>query len=186
MKPFTTGKIAGLCHVTYRCVLKWIEGGKLNSYRTPGGHNRVRKKDFLHFLKKYNMPVPDELDVAAYKKRVLIVDDDRNMVESVKDILGMQNKYEVDTAYDGFDAGRKFFIFKPDFLILDIRMPGLDGYDVARKVKQSPKGNKIKIIAISGYFKQEKKEKILSMGVDACISKPFKPEKLLQKIEELL
>ena len=51
-KPLTTGEIAGFCHVTYRCVLKWIERGKLSAYHTPGGHSRVKAKDFLTFLEK--------------------------------------------------------------------------------------------------------------------------------------
>ncbi|MFH1767527.1 MAG: response regulator, partial [Candidatus Omnitrophota bacterium] len=124
-KPLTTGEIAEFCHVTYRCVLVWIKEGKLKSYKTPGRHNRVKTADFLDFLKKHDMPAPRELKGVVEKKRIIIVDDDKNMVNSIKRALKMENRYEIDTAFDGFDAGRKILGFKPDLVILDIRMPGM-------------------------------------------------------------
>ncbi|MFC1593942.1 response regulator [Candidatus Omnitrophota bacterium] len=186
-KPLTTGEIARHCHVTYRGVLKWIEAGKLATYKTPGKHNRVRVVDFIDFLNKYNMPVPDNFVGRALKKRILIVDDDKNAVSTIRRILRMRNgKYEIDVAFNGFDAGAKLVAFKPDIVVLDIRMPHVDGYTVIKRIRQSLDGGTIKIIVISGYFQQEGKRKISSMGVDACIDKPFDPERFLQTIEEVL
>src|SRR5258708_39404755 len=106
-KPLTTGQIAQYCHVTHRGVLKWVESGKLKAYRTPGKHSRVSVEDFLTFLKQYNMPVPIELQEAAPsdKKKVLIVDDDRGIVSSLRRVLMMEDKYIIEAAYDGFQAG---------------------------------------------------------------------------------
>jgi excisionase family DNA binding protein len=185
-EPLTTGEVAELCHVTYRSVLMWIEEEKLNSYKTPGGHNRIKKDDFLDFLKRYNMPIPEELKTGVAKKKILIADDDKDMVKTIKAVLQMKNGYEIDTAYDGFDTGTKLLVFRPDLLILDVRMPGVDGYEIIKRIKQSPEASEIKIIAISGYFKEEGRKRILSLGVDACLNKPFEPEKLLEKIKELI
>src|SRR5580704_1212315 len=107
-EPLTTGEIAKHCHVTHRGVLKWVESGKLRAFRTPGKHSRVSIEDFLRFLKQYNMPIPAELQVTSTKKRVLIVDDDRGIVNSLNRMLMLENKYTVETAYDGFQAGKKF------------------------------------------------------------------------------
>ena len=96
-RPLTTGKAAEYCHVTYRTVLKWIEKGKLQSYRTPGGHHRVQTEDFLRFLKKHNMPIPStETDRVIQRKRILIVDDNKNMVNSIKRVLRAEKRYQID------------------------------------------------------------------------------------------
>lgn len=185
-ESFTTGRVAELCNVTYRSVLKWIEEGKLRSYRTPGGHNRVEKEDFLSFLTKFNLPVPEVIGGDMRRKRILIVDDDKNMVESLKEILQIEDAYEIDVACDGFDAGRKLLKFRPELLILDIRMPGMDGYEVAQRIKRFSEIKDVKIIAVSAYFEEEGKNRILSMGADVCIDKPFDPAALLKKIRDLL
>ena len=186
MTPLTSSQIAAYCHVTPRSVNKWIEEGKIRTYTTPGGHYRIRLEDFLDFLKKYNMPLPPELQGSVVPKRILIVDDEKNLVNSVKRTLKLAGNYEVDSACDGFDAGRKLLAFKPDLVILDIRMPGMDGYEVAKRIKESPEGGRVRIIAVSAYFEEEGKEKILSLGADACLEKPFEEDILIQKIEEIL
>src|SRR5271168_2401834 len=91
-RPLTTGQIAQYCHVTHRGVLKWVESGKLKAYRTPGKHSRVSVEDFLSFLKEYNMPVPVELQPVSLLTKVLIVDDDRGIVYSLRRILMLENK----------------------------------------------------------------------------------------------
>jgi two-component system response regulator VicR len=188
--PLTTGAIADYCHVTYVAVLKWISSGKLKAYRTPGKHCRVNQEDFLAFLKEYHMPIPEELEAQSQqngKKKVLIIDDDKNMVSAINRILRSANgKYEVACAFDGFDAGRKVYDFHPDIMLLDIRMPGIDGYEVIKRIKQETANRHIKIIAMSAYFKEDGKKKVVSLGAAACLDKPFESKELLAKIEELL
>lgn len=189
-KPLTTGEIAKYCHVAYRSVLKWIEEGKLQAYTTPGRHNRVQVKDFVGFLSKYRMPIPPDFQNLTTKKTILIVDDDPNIIDSLRRIFSLEsqegNEYAIAVARDGFEAGEKFYKLEPDLILLDIRMPGMDGYEVARRIKQNNAGNAVKIIAMSAYFYEEGKEKILSLGVDACVDKPIDPDRLLQLIADVL
>ena len=184
--PLTTGEIANYCHVTYRAVLKWIVAGKLKAYRTPGQHSRVEIEGFLDFLKEYNMPIPDEFTAGNGRKKILIVDDDKNMARSIERILILKERFELEMAFDGFDAGRKVVMFKPDLVILDIRMPGMDGYEVTKRIKEIPELSYVKIIAISAFFEQEGEATIISLGADACLNKPFNEEMLLQTIEDLI
>ena len=185
-EPLTTGEVAQYCHVTYRAVLKWIAEGKLKAYRTPGQHSRVGINDFLDFLEKYHMPVPAGLERINEKKKILIVDDDRQIVQLVRKTLEPEERYEIDVAYDGFSAGQKFSRFHPDVVVLDIMMPGLDGYEVCANIRSDPANRDVKIIAVSGSFATEGEEKILQTGANACLAKPFDVEVLRKKIEKFL
>jgi excisionase family DNA binding protein len=185
-KPLTTGEIAKLCHVSLRTALIWVEEGKLKAYQTPGGHHRIHIEDFLSFLKEFNMPVPASFLGEVVKKKVLVVDDDKNFVNAIKRILYIEKRFDIETAFDGFDAGAKLLEFQPDLVLLDIRMPGLDGYEVAKRIKQSREGERIRLIAMSAYFKEDGKEKIIAIGADACLDKPFENGELIKKINELV
>ncbi len=185
-KPLTTGEIAELCHVHLRTVLQWIHDGKLKAYRTPGNHSRVQTVDFVEFLKHYNMPIPDSLSTRGNTRKILIVDDDANMVSSLKRLFKKDLSFEVDVAYDGFEAGIKLLLFKPDVIILDMKMPGMNGYEVAQKVKRSPNCVHTSIIGVSAYFEEADKKRLLDIGVDACIDKPFNSDALLDQVHALM
>ncbi len=185
--PLTTGEIARYCHVTHRGVLKWVASGKLKAYRTPGNHSRVQLEDFIEFLKKYSMPIPLEVaDKLKSIKRVLIVDDDRGIVHAISRTLKVSNNYEVDVAYDGFEAGQKFSDFKPDLVILDIRMPNLDGYHVCSAIRKEAGNKDVKILAISGLNDQQEVKRMMELGANAFLPKPFSNSELQSKVQEML
>ncbi|MBF0570046.1 MAG: response regulator [Candidatus Omnitrophica bacterium] len=185
-KPMTTGEIADLCHVHLRTVLQWIHDGKMKAYRTPGNHSRVKVEDFVAFLKQYNMPIPENLSTRGEGRKILIVDDDINMVNAIKRILRKDPSFEIDVAYDGFEAGIKLLLFKPDLVILDMKMPGMNGYEVAQKIKRSANCEHTRIIGVSAYFEDEDKERLARIGVDHCIDKPFSSNGLFEKAQALL
>jgi len=184
-KPLTAGKIATYCSVSHQAVLRWVRSNKLKTYRTPGKHIRIEVRDFLDFLKKYGMPVPIELSGKKQKKRILIVDDDRT-VQSLHKLLVKDNMYDVAVAQDGFIAGQKFCELKPDLVILDIRIPGLDGYELCSRIRNNLNDKAVKIIAISGEVGQEGFDRIMKLGADDFLSKPFDNETLELKIKKLL
>jgi excisionase family DNA binding protein len=185
-RPLTTGEIALYCHVTDRAVLKWIDEGKLKAYRTPGNHSRVNIDDFLAFLKTYNMPVPKELLPGSGKKKILIVDDDKEMVSATKRVLLSHGDFEVDTAFDGFAAGQKFSEFKPDLILLDIKMPGMDGFEVCQHLRKDPAGKDVKIIVLSGALDMDGMERIMKLGANDYLTKPFRNEFLMIKVGRVL
>ncbi|MCD4781843.1 MAG: response regulator [Candidatus Omnitrophica bacterium] len=183
----TTGQVAKYCEVNYRTVCKWINTGKIEAFGTPGGHNRVKKKVFLNFCKKYNIPIPRELSTSStnkIKKKILIVDDDKQMVKSMKGMLLLENRYDVEVAFDGFSAGKKFSEFKPDLVTLDIKMPKMDGFEVCEQIRKDPNNDEVKIMIISGYLKKEDIKKAHSLGADGCISKLINMNKLIKTIHE--
>ncbi|MBF0331055.1 MAG: response regulator [Candidatus Omnitrophica bacterium] len=185
-RPLTTGEIADLCHVHLRTVLQWIHDGKIKAYRTPGNHSRVKVDDFISFLKQFNMPIPDSLTSRSGGHKILIVDDDINMVSSVRRLFKREPNFEIDVAYDGFEAGIKLLLFKPDLVILDMKMPGMNGFEVAQKIKRSANCEHTSIIGVSAYFDETDKDRLREIGVDHCFDKPFNSADLIAKAKEVL
>ena len=188
---FTVNQVSELLQVSPQTIVNWIEAGKLQAYRTPGGHRRIKKSDLEEFSRKHNMPVfetspaMDEED--RKMKKILVVDDDQVIVETIT--AGLEedpHEYEVITAADGFEAGIQVSHFKPDLMILDIMMPDIDGYEVCRKLKASEETKHIKIVVLSGYLDEENYKKMREYGADLCFSKPLPLERLREEIARLL
>ena len=187
LKPLTSGQIAEYCHVSLRAVLKWIAAGKLKAYRTPGQHSRIDVNDFISFLQTYRMPIPAALaSYGSSKKRILIVDDDKGIVHSIRRNLMRDNKYEIEVAYNGFSAGQKFSIFRPDFVILDILMPGVDGYEICTQIRRNKAHNNVKILVVSGVDTYAEVKKMMDLGADDYLPKPFSNQALQEKMKKLL
>jgi len=183
-RPYTTGEIASLCHVTINAVKKWIASGKLKAFRTPGGHYRVNRVDFLEFLDRYKMEVRDEL--FPEKRKILIVDDEKDLVEFIKGALeSRDNGYLIETAGDGYEALIKVGDFKPELLILDIRMPKIYGFEVCRRIKGDSSTTATRILAVSAYGAEDL-DRIRMCGADSCLPKPIRLKDFQKTIQKLL
>lgn len=178
---YTTHEVSRLLHVNPRSVINWIEQSLLPSYRTPGGHRRIRRDDLLAFLRKHQIPTPESL--VEGKFNVLIVDDEPEIVDIMKAYLMRQGGYETASASDGISALIEVGRSRPDLLVLDIMIPGVDGIEVCRRIKADP-NNRTVIIAVSGSTEHEKR--ILQAGADAFMAKPIDLEKLHSEAKRLL
>ena len=181
----TTHQISKICGVTMMTVIRWIEQGKLSAYKTLGGHRRVKKDDLIGFLRKNKIPLPDEL-TKEWSCRILVVDDEQSIISLISRILKKSHPDCVlSFAMDGFEAGKQAISFKPDLIILDLKLPGVDGFEICRKLKSDPKTEHIKILAITGYPSEETKKRILSCGADAYLPKPFDNEEFIGIIRKI-
>ncbi len=178
---YTTHEVSHLLHVNPRSVINWIEQSLLPSYRTPGGHRRIRRDDLLAFLRKHQIPTPESLVEGKFS--VLIVDDEQEIVDIMKVFLQRQGGYQIATASDGITALIEVGRAKPDLMILDIMIPGVDGIEVCRRIK-ADSNNRTVIIAVSGNSEHE--NRILQSGADAFMSKPIDLEKLHTEAKRLL
>ena len=110
-------------------------------------------------------------------RKVLVVDDERKFCDLLKNIF-QKNDFIVETAYDGWEAGKKAAQFQPTLMILDITLPGINGLDVCRDLRTDDKTKNIKIIAISGDLRYSETE-VLEAGANSFFAKPVNFESLL-------
>lgn len=182
---YTTGEIAELCHVTINAVKKWIAAGKINAFRTPGGHFRINSCEFMAFLDKYKLEIKEE--AFPERRRILVVDDEPGIVEFIKGALEMMERnFLIETASDGYEALIKVGDFKPELLVLDIKMPKIDGLEVCRRLKSDEATKHIKILVVTAYGQTEVASAILKCGADVCLSKPLNLKALQTHAASLL
>jgi excisionase family DNA binding protein len=180
-KVLTTFQAADYCNVSPFTIRNWVESGKLPAYKTPGGHRRIRKDDLDGFLKKYKMPA-SELD-EEQRKKILVVDDDETVARFLSKVVkDVDNESDVAIALDGFEAGALMTSFEPQVVILDLRMPGLDGFEVCKKIKENSNTSAAIVIGITGYYSPEAAEKFARCGGWQLLTKPIDVVKLKQVI----
>lgn len=174
-KPYLTPtEVAEWMMVSPVTVRGWAQKGLLVAETTPGGHRRFRREEVERFARQWN-PVGNKGPI-----RILIVDDDRAVRGFLTELLeGGEYPAVVDTAHDGFDAGRKIHTFAPDIVLLDLMMPGIKGSEVCRQIKQTPGLGRVRVIAMSGFLSAENAVELLAAGAECCISKPVDTPALL-------
>ena len=118
-------------------------------------------------------------------KEILIVDDEPNVVVPIQFLMEQQG-YRVMIAERGEDALDLIYQYKPDLVLLDIMLPGIDGYEVCEIVRLNPNFRKVKIIFLTAKGREEEIAKGLALGADAYITKPYSNAALVAKVKELL
>jgi two-component system, chemotaxis family, CheB/CheR fusion protein len=113
--------------------------------------------------------------------RVLVVDDNVDSASSIAMILRIQG-YDVCSAYSGEDALRTAVEFRPDIILLDIGLPIMDGYEVARRLRRKPQFKNTRLVAITGYGQESDRWKAREVGFDQHLLKPITPKDLLDVI----
>jgi DNA-binding response OmpR family regulator len=119
------------------------------------------------------------------RKKILVIDDEPLVVEVLKIRLKMNN-YEVITAGDGTEGIERAVTEKPDLIILDVVMPGLDGYQVCQKLKEDTNTKTIPVIMLTALGQSPGRKKGYSAGAQDYIFKPFDDQELLNSVERAL
>ena len=181
---FTTYEISRLLSVDISTVINWINQEKLPAYRTPGGHRRVRKEDLFSFAKVYGIPLKD----TPSERVILIVEDDADFRRVVKDLVKIRygEGLSVFEADDGFMAGKMTEELGPDVVILDLYLPGINGFKVCEDIRRDPDLRGTRILAISGHNTEEIRARILKAGADDFLPKPFGLDQLGLALDALL
>jgi len=118
-------------------------------------------------------------------QRILVVEDQPDNRQILRDLLTSAN-FEVIEAEDGEAGLTAAAAHRPDLILMDIQLPGLDGYEATRRLKADAALHAIPVIAITAYELNEAEDKALAAGCDAYMPKPISPRRLLAKVREYL
>lgn len=172
-------EVADMLQVPAVTVRLWSDKGLLQVNRTPGGHRRFSLADVERFAHAHGMALAVTSANPAEPLRVLVVDDDPHWRELITRVIGQAApQVQVETAANGFEAGRKSVDFAPDLVLLDIRMPGISGLEVCQRLQAAAR-SRCRIITISGYASEAEERALLEAGAECCLHKPLDFEYLL-------
>ncbi|MBR2003472.1 MAG: response regulator [Thermoguttaceae bacterium] len=181
---FTTGEAAKICKVSQQTIIRCFDSGGLKGFRVPGSRfRRIPREHLYAFMKENNIPT-DALE--SGKRKVLVVDDDRDLVELLVDVLERDGRFETRAVNNGFEAGMTVKDYRPDLIILDVMLPDINGKDVCVRVRNDKSLEAVKIICVSGMVEEDKIEELHRAGADEFLAKPFETERLIERICALL
>jgi len=181
---FTTGEAAQICKVSQQTIIRCFDAGRLEGFRIPGSKfRRIPRQSLIKFMKANNIPL-DNLE--SGKRKVLIVDDDAEIVELIADVLVRDGRFDIRTAASGYNAGILTQQFRPELILLDYMLPDVNGNVVCQTIKKNPEFEDIKIIIVSGVVKQDEIDHLLKAGAEDFIRKPFDIAELTGKIADVL
>ncbi|MBL8763865.1 MAG: response regulator [Phycisphaerae bacterium] len=177
----TTGEVAKICNVAPRTVSKWFDSGSLKGYRIPGSKDRrIPVSQLIRFMKAHGIPLDG---ITSGRTRVLIVDDDAEVVDVLYKVLSEQANYEVRTATTAFAAGLECDRFKPHVMLLDIHLNEGDAREVAKLVRNQDELQLTRIIAMSGKMTDGQLYSLKTQGFDSVLKKPFQVRQVVEAIE---
>ena len=177
----TPNEVAQLLMVNPVTVRQWAARGLLRSMTTPGGHRRFLLSDVEEFARSRGSA--PRANATGRPERVLIVDDDIQLSRLISQLIGAHAPdVSLEIANDGFEAGAKVESFRPHALVLDLMMPGMDGFEVCKRLRARPTLSHIRIVAMTGSHTAENVARILQAGANVCLPKPFDPTALLRAL----
>jgi excisionase family DNA binding protein len=175
---FTTGEAAKICKVSQQTIIRCFDSGQLKGFRVPGSKFRRIPRDLLYkFMKENGIPT-DALE--SGKRKALVVDDDVELVELIRDVLEADGRFEVRTANNGFDAGMMVKEYHPDVVVLDVMLPDINGKEVCQRIRSDVTLSDVKVICISGMVEKDKIDDLIAAGANDFVQKPFEVEQLLE------
>ena len=177
---FTTGEAAKICKVSQQTIIRCFDSGQLKGFRVPGSRFRRIPRDVLYkFMKENGIPT-DALE--SGKRKALLVDDDEELVELIRDVLEADGRFEVRVANNGFDAGMMVKEYHPDIIVLDVMLPDIYGKEVCQRVRSDSALDDVRIICISGMVEQDKITDLKESGANDVLQKPFEIETLIDRM----
>lgn len=181
---FTTGEAAEICKVSQQTIIRCFDSGRLEGFRVPGSRfRRIPRQSLVKFMRENKIPLDA---IESGKRKILIVDDDVEIVELMVDVLERDGRFEVKTASSGYEAGLVTEKFRPELILLDYMLPDVNGNIVCQTIKNNPEFENIKIIIVSGVVKQDEIAQLLKSGAEDFIRKPFDIAELTGKITAAL
>ena len=177
---FTTGEAAKICKVSQQTIIRCFDSGQLKGFRVPGSRfRRIPREQLFTFMRDNGIPT-DALE--SGKRKVLVVDDDQDLVDLIVDMLEKDGRFEVRSVNNGFAAGVMVKEYHPDLIVLDVMLPDINGKQVCQLVRGDKSMDDVRIICISGMVEADKVEDLKAAGANDFVQKPFEVETLIDRM----
>ena len=190
IRIYSALEVANICGVVNQTAINWIKNGHLKAFTTPGGQYRIYAEDLVDFLEGRGMRIPSEVVEVANreKKQILIVEDEIDLNDMLRILIEQKfAEFEVQQAYDGFEAGQMIANGNPAVILLDINLPGIDGHKLIERIRSDESLSGPRIIAMSGIQDEiTSKDRILAEGADVFMEKPIDTDSLVSVIQDLV
>ncbi|RMD66760.1 MAG: response regulator [Planctomycetota bacterium] len=181
---FTTGEAAEICRVSQQTIIRCFDKGKLKGFRVPGSRfRRIPRAELIRFMRDNDIPL-DAL--RAGKTRLLVVDDDPDILDLLKLAVDRDGRFEARFVSTGYRAGVETQAFLPDVILLDYMLPDINGDDVLRAVRDNPSLAHTRVLFVSGVIRQDDVARLLALGAEDVVHKPFDVKALLQRCADLV
>lgn len=183
---YTTGEISRIIGISEKTVQNYCDLGKIVSEKTPiTNYRRVSRENLANFLIKNNLSL--YLLKKCKEIKILIVDDTKAIVDLlVEGLSGVLKDLVFETANDGYDACIKAGMLIPDIILLDLKMPRADGFEVCRSIRNNPETKHAEIIIISGNISEETIRRLEEFHPLHIIQKPFALDDIIYKVKPLI
>lgn len=181
---YSTFEAARVCGVFHTTVINWTRQGRLKARRTPGGHRRIAAGDLLEFMRRFGLPIPEGLEGRA--RRILIADDEPPIQKALRRLFSSLPGVRLRACRNGLEALIWIGKESPDLLLLDLRMPQIDGLRVCRLLKSKEQTSSIKIIAMARAALSHGEERLVKRHASALFYKPFPLKQLRDTVARLL
>ena len=183
-KVFTTGEAAAACGLSQQTIIRCFDSGRLTGFKVPGSKFRRIPREYLIRFMLANSIALNNIESA--RKRILAVDDNTAMLEAYRDAFARGDRFDFKAAANGYDAGLLTESFRPHVLLLDYKLPDIDGLAVCRRIRATPHLNATRILCVSGMADQDAAKALAAAGADGFLSKPFDEAVLLQRVDDLI
>lgn len=180
---FTTGEAARICKVSQQTIIRCFDNGRITGFKVPGSKfRRIPREELIRFMRENGIPLAQ----LGERNRILIVDDDRAIIQLIAAGLEKDGRFEVQSAETGFDAGLLTESFRPDLIILDYMLPDIDGAAVCRRLRARESSRAVKILCISATADAKAVDELRRSGADAFMQKPFTVAMLIERVGGML
>ncbi len=184
MKKFLkTFDAASYLGVSRSSLTNWVKQGLLGSGITPGGHYRFTTNELDSFAAKRGFKIPGKISNDSMT-RILVIDDDEPFRYFVKEVLQTFSGFELKEATDGMKGALLVGTWDPDLVIVDLKMPNMNGIEFCKMLKKNENTSDTSIIIASAYLSPEAKEEIAQIGVDIVLEKPVRLASLVAAVSK--
>lgn len=181
-KVLTTGDVARICNVAPRTVSKWFDAGQLHGYRIPGSKDRrIPLHQLVRFMRVHGIPM-NGLESGC--RRLLVLDDDRQFCDALRDKLESDDRFEVTPTTSAFEAGVVANDTRPHAILVDIHRSDVEAAVLSRFISTHANLADTCLIGTAADLTDAEGQALLQAGFHGYLAKPFQIDALLQLIDE--